>query len=213
MNRSELYPKVFLWLMIGLLITFITGYVVSLNEIMMYNILKGGSYILLIILEIGIAIFFSARLGKMSKLTAIVCYTLYSFLTGLTFSTVFVAYKISSVMTVFLIAAVVFGLFAVIGFVTKKDVSKWSTYLLMALIGIILASIINIFIGSSAIEIVITILGILIFIGYIIFDIKQVEYFSEYNQEVAPIYGAFQLYLDFINLFVYLLRLFGNNRD
>ncbi len=213
MNKKELYPKVFTWLFVGLLITFMTGYSLSLNEQLTYNILSGSTYIILVVVEFVVAIFFSMRLAKMSKITATICYIIYSFLTGLTFSSIFLVFKLSSIMLVFLVTSITFGIFAIIGYTTKKDITSWSNYLLMALLAVIIATIINIFFKSPMFDLIITIISIIIFLAYVVYDIKRAEFLTSYNEEAGPIYAAFQLYLDFINLFVDLLRLLNNNSD
>lgn len=212
-NKNEIYPKVFTWLFVGLLVTFLTGYALSLNLDLVIDLLSGGSYIILIVAEFAVAIFFSLRLSKMSKTTAIICYLLYSFLTGITFSTIFIAFAIESIMLVFVVTAVLFGIFALIGYTTKKDLSSWSTFLLMALLGVVITGVINIFLQIPALEFVITIISILVFLAYTIYDMKKLEMLTNYNPESGPIYGAFQLYLDFINLFLDLLKLLGKAND
>lgn len=212
-NKNELYPKVFTWLFIGLLVTFITGYALSINMGLLSSLLTGGSYIFLIIAELAVAIFFSVRLPKMSKMTAIICYLLYSFMTGITFSTIFIAFAMESIMLVFVVTAIIFGIFALIGYTTKKNLASWSTFLLMALLGVIVTSIINIFLQIPQLDFIITLISIVVFIGYIIFDMKRVEFLANINEESGPIYGAFQLYLDFINLFLDLLKLLGKAND
>lgn len=212
-NKNELYPKVFTWLFVGLLVTFITGYALSLNLDLVNSILSGGSYFILILVEFAVAIFFSVRLGKMSKMTAILCYLLYSFITGITFSTIFIAFAIESIMLVFVITAILFGIFALIGYTTKKDLSSWSTFLLMALLGVVITSVINIFLQIPTLDFVITLISIVVFLAYIIYDMKKIKLLADYNPESGPIYGAFQLYLDFINLFIDLLKLLGKAND
>ncbi len=213
MERNELYPKVFMWLTLGLLITFVTGYTVSLNTTMLQNILKGGSYMLIVVIELVIALYFSFKLNSMNKLTASICYILYSFVTGITFAAVFALFELSSIMSIFLVTSVVFFIFGFLGYTTKKDLGGIGNFLFMSLIGIIVTSIINLFLGSTILEILITIVGVIIFIGYIMYDMKKIEYLASYNEEAGPIYGAFQLYLDFINLFIDLLRLVGKAKD
>lgn len=212
-NKNELYPKVFTWLFIGLLVTFITGYALSINMGLLSSLLTGGSYIFLIIAELAVAIFFSVRLPKMSKMAAIICYLLYSFMTGITFSTIFIAFAMESIMLVFVVTAIIFGIFALIGYTTKKNLASWSTFLLMALLGVVVTSIINIFLQIPQLDFIITLISIVVFIGYIIFDMKRVEFLANVNEESGPIYGAFQLYLDFINLFLDLLKLLGKAND
>ena len=208
------FSKMFLWLFIGLLITFGLGYVLSLYPVTMVKLLGGYKYLIICLVEIGVAIFFGARLQKMSKTTAIICYTLYSILTGITFGAIFVVYKLSSIMSVFLATSIVFLIFAIIGYVVKKDLSKLGMWLLMALIGTIVVSIINIFIGSNVLYTVISIIAILIFLGYVVYDMNTAErLMEEVGEDKGAIFGAFQLYLDFINIFIRLLQLFGDLKD
>ena len=211
---QEKYPKVFTWLFIGLIITFLTGYSLSLYPYAALRLNSGGTYIILAIIEIAIAIFFSTRLHKMSKLTAIICYIIYSFLTGITFGVIFLAFKLSSIMSIFLITSIVFLAFAVIGMTTKKDLSKMSMWLLMSLLAILVAGIVKIFLKSSMLDLIITIIYTIVFIAYIIYDMKNAEYIiREVGEDKGAIYGAFQLYLDFINLFINLLKLLGKAND
>ena len=151
----------------------------------------------------------------MSKQTAIFCYLLYSFITGITFSILFIAFELKSLILVFLVTAIVFGLFALFGTVTKMSLDKLGNILLMMLIGIIIASIINIFVGSSTADLVLCILGMIAFIGYVAYDTKKLPVlFDSLGEDKGAIFGAFQLYLDFINIFIYLLQLIGgNDRD
>ena len=151
----------------------------------------------------------------MKPLTAKILFCAYSFLTGLTFSSIFVIYKITSIVYVFGITALLFLIFALIGYFTKIDLSKIGVYLFMALLGVILCSIINIFVGSGTFDLVITIVCLLVFIIYIAYDMQVIKrnlYLIPEEDNLA-IYGALQLYLDFINIFLRLLRLFGNSRD
>ena len=168
---------------------------------------------IVVILELAVAIFFSIRLPKMSKLTAVVCYILYSFLTGLTFSVLFVEFKIASIIMIFLVTAIVFAIFSVIGFVSKTNFNGIGKYLFMALCIVVVTSIVNMFIGSNTFNLIITIISAIIFIAYIMYDMNKIEMLTSINEDAGPIYAAFQLYLDFINLFIDLLRLFGESKD
>lgn len=213
MEIKEVYPKVFTWLFVGLLVTFITGYSLSLNKELLYG-LSGGVSVVLLVIEFAVAIFFSLRLHKMSKTTAVICYLLYSFITGISLSGIFIIYKMSSIIFVFLVAALLFLVFAVIGKITKVDLSKIGTFLFMGLLAVIILSIINVFLGISGLAFIILIVSILIFLGYIAYDMKCIpNLVSMVGIEKAAVFGAFQLYLDFINLFIDLLRLFGKSDD
>ncbi len=210
--ENKIYSKVFTWLFIGLLVTFGSGYILSLYPNAVINIMGGTGYIIAIVIELAVALLFGFRITKMSKNTAIFCYLLYSLVTGVTFSTIFLAFELTSLMMVFGITAVVFGVFAFFGMVTKLPLYKISSFLLMGLIAIILASLINLFIGSSSLDFGICIIGVAIFIGYIAYDMKMLPtLYNQIGEEKGAIYGAFQLYLDFINLFIRLLQLFGNS--
>ena len=213
---EKIMPKVFLWMFIGLLITFLTGYYVASHEFATMKILGGYKYIFLVILEFAIVIFLSARITKMSPTTAKISFLLYSIVSGLTFCGIFLVYSLSSVMYVFLITAIIFGIFAFIGYVTKIDLTKIGTYLIMALIAIIICSIINIFINSNTFEFILSIISIIIFVGFTAYDVQKIQRMSNYNlipEENLAIYGALELYLDFINLFIDLLRIFGKNNN
>ena len=212
--EKSVYPKIFMWMFIGLLITFGTGYFVATSEEMLTAVFSSGIYFILIIAELATVIFLSSRIQKMSVTTARLSFILYSFLTGLTFSSIFVVYKLSSILFVFLIAAVVFLFFAIVGAVTKIDLSKLGTILLMMLVGIILCSLLNAFIGSENFDIALCIISLIIFFGFIAYDMQKIRRLSgQFDEDKLAIIGALELYLDFINIFVDLLRIFGNSRD
>ncbi len=209
---NDILKKTFGWMFIGLLVTFITAFVSSVNENIAYSIYN--MYLVLAIVEIGIVIFLSARITKMSPTTARIAFLLYSFVTGLTFASIFLYYEISSIILVFLITAIMFGVFAAVGYTTKLDLTKLGTYLLVGLISIIICSIINIFIGGSAFVIVLSVLSIIVFLAYTAYDIQKIKYLEDYmDEDNLAIFGALQLYLDFINIFIDLLRIFGSRRD
>ena len=213
-ESNKVFSKVFMWMFIGLAITFGIGYYVSVNPNMLFNVF-GSYYLVLAIAEIVVVIWLSARIRKMKPMTAKILFCLYSFLTGLTFSSIFVVYEISSIIYVFGITAILFLIFALIGYFTKIDLTKIGVYLFMALLGVIICSIINIFVGSESFNLGITIVCLIVFIIYIAYDmqiIKRNLYLIPEEDNLA-IYGALQLYLDFINIFLRLLQLFGRNRD
>lgn len=212
-ENNQIFTKVFMWMFIGLLVTFGTGYYISLNSNMFYNVFA-KYYLILAIIEIGVAIFLSVRIRKMSSMTAKILYLLYTFLTGLTFSAIFVVYEVTSIIYVFGISALIFGIFAAIGYFTKIDLSRIGVYLMMILIGIIICSIINIFVKSEAFNLGLVIAALIIFIIYVAYDIQVIKknMYGIPDEENLAIYGAFQLYLDFINIFIRLLELFGNRK-
>ena len=213
-ESNRIFSKVFLWMFIGLAITFGVGYYVSANEIMLYNIFS-KYYILLAIAEIVVVIWLSARIRKMKSMTAKILFCLYSFLTGLTFSSIFIVYHITSIIYVFGITALIFLIFALIGYFTKIDLTKLGVYLFMGLLGVIICSIINMFVKSGTFDLTLTIIALIIFIVYIAYDIQIIKrnLYTFEEQDNLAIFGALQLYLDFINVFLRLLRLFGRSRD
>ena len=148
---NKIFSKIFFWMFIGLAITFGIGYYVSLNGNMLYNVFS-KYYIFLVIAEIAVVIWLSARIRKMSPTTAKILFCLYSFLTGLTFSSIFVLYQITSIISIFGITALIFLIFALIGYFTKIDLTKLGVYLFMGLLGVIICSIINMFVKSGTFD-------------------------------------------------------------
>lgn len=216
MNKQTLLSKVFMWMFIGLLVTFLTGYLVSLNPNMLLSLFGGVGYVFCVICELLLVIFLSARISKMSPTTAKVSFLLYSFVTGLTFASIFIVYELTSIIYVFLITALVFGVFAFIGSSTKLDLTKTGTYLLMALLSVLICTILNMFIKSSSFDFVISVISVLIFIGFTAYDVQRVLRLYDNNvlpEENLAIYGALDLYLDFINIFLELLKFFGKDND
>lgn len=212
--ENKIFSKVYGWMFIGLLISFITGYYVSTQPNIIYNLFSKGMFFILVLVEIGLCIWLSAGIRKMQTSTAKILFGLYSFVTGLTFSTIFVAYRIDSIIMVFGITALAFAIMALIGTFTNIDLTKLGTILFMGLLGIIIASLINIFLGSQTLDLGIIIIGIIIFTLYIAYDVQKVKYIAQtLEEDKAAIICAFELYLDFINLFIKLIRLFGKSRD
>ncbi len=208
---NKILTKVFSWMSIGLLVTFLTGYVVSTSENMLYSMVN--NFWLFVIIEFALVIILSARITKMNPLTAKIMFILYAFVSGVTFSSIFVAYDLSSIIYVFLITSITFGILSFIGYRTNVDLSKLGTYLFMALIAIILCTIVNMFVGGDTFSLIICSISILVFMGYTAYDVQKVMRLSEViDEENLAIYGALQLYLDYINLFLDLLRLFGGSR-
>ena len=165
-ENTELYPKMFTWLFIGLLITFASGYALSMNELMMLQVLSIGIFPIAII-EIVIAFVLGLRLQKMNPLTTKILYIVYSVLTGITFSTIFVAFQMGSLLSIFIISAIIFGLLAFYGYTTKKDLTKLGTIIFIGLIGILIGSLLNMFIfKSAAMDTGLAIIGVLVFVGF-----------------------------------------------
>ena len=210
----KIYSKVFFWMFLGLLVTFITGIYVSTNENILIFLFQNNGFIFAIIAEFITVIFLTARIRKMSPTTARISFLLYSFLTGLTFSSIFLVYELSSIMLIFLVASLLFGVFALIGNYTSLDLTKLGTFLLMMLFGVIICVLINIFLDNSTFDIIISSISVIVFLGYTAYDMQKVKLLEdEMDEDNLAIYGALQLYLDFINILLDLLRLFGKSRD
>ena len=211
---NNLFSKVFLWLAAGLFISFGVAFYVSTNENLVYNIFT-KYYIWIIILELVLAFVLSLCITKLSKAMTIVLYIGYAAVTGLTLSSVFLAYELSSIIMIFLMTSIIFALLSVYGYITKKDVSKIGPILFFGLIGIIIVTILNIFVfKSSSFDTWISIISIIIFLGFVVYDINLIKRrMYDIDDDKLAVYGAFQLYLDFVNIFLDLLRLFGESND
>ena len=216
-----LMGKVYLWMTLALAVTGLTSlYVASSPGLVQSIFASRGTFWLLVIAELALVFILSARIMKMSFSTAGIMFALYSVLNGVTMSFIFIAYTSTSIATAFFVTAGMFAAMSFIGFVTKKDLSSFGSFFTMALIGLIIASVVNIFLNSSVMYWIITYVGVLLFVGLTAYDtqkIKQmlIEYGDEVNdstQKLALI-GSLSLYLDFINLVLYILRLFGNNKE
>ena len=208
---SNVYTKVFGWLGIGLLLTFAVAF--GMSSYVDRAAIVGFSTIS-IIAELGIAIVMGLCLQKLSPTACTVLYLIYCIVSGVNFSVIFLTYRVTSIAYVFLITAAIFGLFAFLGKVSKVDFRKLGIYLLFTLLAVIIASIVNVFVGSSELELGLTIICIILFMLYILYDMKVIPNLVEvFGPEKAAVYGAFQLYIDFINLFVDILRLLGKGKD
>lgn len=213
--KNNFYANVFGWLFIGLLLTFGSAILTALSPSLLTFIFSSSGYIALVIAQLVLCVVLSVRIHKMSPIAAKLLYITYTILTGCTFASIFLLFQISSIIFVFLVTAVTFAIFAIIGKTTKIDLSKLGIYLFMSLLAIIILEIINIFIMNNTIDMLTCIVGVVIFFGYIAYDMQKIKQIndSETGNDNLAIIGAFELYLDFINLFIKLLRLFGKERD
>lgn len=203
----------------GLAITGVIAYGVAGSEFSYKLATSPFLYFGLFIVQIAIVFGLSAAINRIPSGVAIGAFFLYSALTGLTFSILFMVFTGASIASTFLICAGMFAGVSVFGYVTKMDLSKFGTYLFMALIGIILASVVNIFLKSPMMNWIISIAGVLVFTGLTAYDtqkIKQMSQTTDFDSEQgkkAAVIGALALYLDFINLFMFLLNLLGSRKD
>jgi FtsH-binding integral membrane protein len=212
--------RVYTWMALGLCATAAVSFYVSTSPRAM-DVLFGGGYapfLILAVAELGIVFYLSARVASLSPTTASTLFFVYSVLNGLTIAPIFLLYTNESLSQVFFTTAGMFGVMSVYGTVTKRDLSGWRDFLMMGVIGLIVAGLINMFIGSERANIVISIMGVLIFTGLTAFDTQKIKALAANvsgNDDTAGKYavlGALTLYLDFINMFLYLLRLFGKKR-
>ena len=211
--------KVYGWMASALLLSGLVAYYTATSETIMTALLTNPFLMIgAIIVELLLVFVLSAAIHRMSVGMAIATFFLYAAVTGFTLSTVFLAYTVASLASTFFITAGMFGVLAVVGSFVKADLSVLGRFLLFALVGLILASIVNIFLQSPLLYWITTYAGVLIFSGLIVYDtqkLNQLALAMPTDSEEAYKYsirGALSLYLDFINLFLYLLRLFGNRR-
>lgn len=217
---GELLKKVYLWMTFALAVTGLTALYTVGNPGLMQQIFQGATPWLLIIGELVVVMVLSARIMKMSFTTAGLMFVLYSLLNGLTFAVIFLLYTEESIAGVFFITAGTFAATSLVGYTTKRDLSKMGSFLMMALIGLIIASVVNIFMQSTLLYWIVSYVGVLVFVGLTAYDTQKIKTIlstlggvdGETQNKIA-LMGSLTLYLDFINLFLYLLRIFGDRRD
>ena len=212
LSMSAAFPvlmrKVYVWMTLALVITGVTAYGVATSPGLMMAIATNKLLFWgLIIAEFGLVVAISAAINKLSLMTATLLFVLYSVINGATLSFIFAIYTMSSIASVFFITAGTFAVMAVIGYTTKKDLTSMGKILFMALIGIIIATIVNIFLKSTGLEMIVSYLGVLIFVGLTAYDSQKIKQMllmapdaGEGAQKIALL-GALSLYLDFVNLF------------
>jgi FtsH-binding integral membrane protein len=181
------------------------------------TILQGPLFWVLLLAPLGLVFFLSFRIDRLSAGTAMALFFAYAGLIGITMSTIFIQFTATSITRVFFITAASFGALSLYGYTTKRDLSPFGSFLIMGLIGIIIASLVNIFLASSALQFVISVVGVLVFAGLTAWDTQKIkEMYSAMDDGTVAgrkaVMGALALYLDFINLFMMLLRLFGDRR-
>ena len=209
--------KTFGWMALCLLITALAAMGV-VNSGLFYQIASSGAMWLLIIAELVVVFVLSARIHKMSVTTATIMLIVYSALNGATLSVIFVVYSLGSIAKTFFITTGMFGVMALVGATTKRDLSKMGSILFMALIGLIIASLVNLFLRSSGLDWIISLIGVVLFTALTAYDVQRVkrlatetDLYDDTQVGRLAVISALSLYLDFINLFLYLLRFFGRN--
>lgn len=218
--QTALFRSVYLWMTLALVITgFVAMYVaksyalismIAQNSIMFWGIL---------IAELGLVMYMSARINRISFTTATLLFIAYSVLNGVTMSILFMVYTLSSIAITFFVTAGTFGAMALFGYVTKKDLTRIGSLCIMGVIGLIIASVVNLFLQNSMMDMIISYVGVLLFVGLTAYDSQKIKQLlggddievNETTQKIA-LMGALTLYLDFINLFIYLLRILGDRK-
>ncbi len=219
-SYSTLIRKVYLWMTLALTVTGLTSYYVATSPSMMYAIFSNSILFYgLMIAEVALVVILSARIEKLSFPVAAGMFTLYSVLNGVLMASIFVVFTMSSIASTFFVTAGMFCVMALIGTFTKTDLTKMGGILMMALIGVIIASLVNIFLGNSTLELIISVAGVIIFTGLTAWDAQKIKNMlatngdtGEWGQKLAVL-SALSLYLDFVNLFLYLLRFLGKRND
>lgn len=216
---TALFKSTYMQMAAALTVTALTSYFLSQSAAFLATFLGNSALMwIAIIAELGVVIWLSARLHAMSMTMATILFIAYSVLNGVTLSVIFLVYEPEVIALTFAVTAGMFAVMSIIGYTTRMDLSKVGGILLMALVGIILASVVNIFLGSETLYWVITYIGVLVFVGLTAYDTNKLrQIYTQYGAvnetgHKLALMGALTLYLDFINLFLYLLRIFGNRR-
>jgi len=212
--QNKLIPKTFYWMFLGLLGTAIVSWYTYESGLYL-KILLSNSFSILLIAEIIVVLLFSFLFRKLPATLVAILYFIYSMINGVSISLIFVIFELSSVIYLFIASALLFGCLALYGYKTENDLSNWRTILFGTLIIGLILSIINLFIGNSILDIILDWVILATFCGITIYDmnkIKQLQYEEDLQQDKLHIYGAMQLYLDFINIFLRILSIFGKRK-
>ena len=218
--QATLLRNVYLWMTLALIITgFVAMYVAKSYTLVNMMIQNSMMFWGVLIAEVALVWYLSARIYKMSFTTATILFIVYSILNGVTLSILLLVYTASSIATTFFVTAGTFGTMAIFGYITKKDLTRIGSLCIMGVIGIIIASLVNLFLQNSMMDMVISYIGVLLFVGLTAYDSQKIKRLlsgddievNEVTQKIA-LMGAMTLYLDFINLFIYLLRILGDRK-
>lgn len=216
-NVNKVMRLVYVKMLLAMLVTAVTSMYVTSNETLLMLIYgKPMVFVGLLISQVIVVISLLGRLQKMNTITASLLFYLYSVLTGVVFASILLVYTATSIANTFFITAGVFGAMSVYGYFTSNDLSKMGSLLIMGFLGLIICSVVNIFLKSQPMEWLISFVGVLVFIGLTAWDTQKIKAAAAHAEgddvkRLATI-GALELYLDFVNLFIYLLRFFGNDR-
>ena len=212
---NKFFTKTFFWMFLGLLGTAIVAAYTYYSGLW-FKIAFSNALPIVAIAELVAVLVFTFLFKKMSPTVAGIVYFVYAFLNGVTLSSIFALYELNSIIIIFVATAAIFGILAFIGYKTNKDLSNWKTILMVVLIVGIVASLINLFVGNEMLDLGITWVMLILFFGITIYDMNKIKMLAQepdLNQDKLYIYGALELYLDFINIFLRLLRLFAKYKD
>ncbi|MDE7356561.1 MAG: Bax inhibitor-1/YccA family protein [Rikenellaceae bacterium] len=217
-GATSLLKNVYTWMCMALAITGLVSLFTASSAVMI-NFLFSSKFVFFgcLLVEFGVVVYLVSRVENMSFSAAMFWFVLYSVLNGLTLSVIFLVYTATSIAGTFFISAGMFGAMSIFGYVTKKDLSSWGSMLTMLLIGLVIALVVNMFLNSSTFNLIISIVGVVVFTLLTAYDTQKIKNIlsgaeaDEHSKKLALI-GSLSLYLDFINLFLYLLRFLGNRR-
>lgn len=219
---AQLMRNVYLWMALGLVMTGLTAMTVAKNEPLVYSIVSNGVLFWgLAIAEIALVVILSAAINRLSFATAGIMFAAYAILNGVTMSVIFLAYTMESIAQTFFVTAGTFGAMSLLGYFTKRDLSTVGRILFMALIGLIIATVVNLFFHNSVVESVCNYAGVIIFVGLTAYDTQKIKQMMLAGTNGGAdgtmlsklaLLGSLTLYLDFVNLFLYLLRFFGRRK-
>ncbi len=217
MHVSRVMKNVYVRMFLALLVTALTAWFVPTIPGIGELVMSRGGYLTLAIVEIGLVIGISAGINKLSSPVATLLFFLFAIVNGATLSIIFMAFSPESIMKTFLITAGTFGAMSIYGYFTNKDLTRIGSFLFMALIGLVICSVVNIFMHSDGLSWIISLAGVIIFLGLTAWDTQKIKQMAMQMPDATDgrlaTIGALSLYLDFINLFLYLLRFFGSSRD
>lgn len=218
--QASLFRSVYVWMTLALVITGFTALYVAKSYTLLNLMLQNQMVFWgVLIAELGLVFYMSARINRISFTTATILFIVYSILNGVTMSMLFLIYTMSSIATTFFVTAGTFGAMALFGYATKKDLTRIGNLCIMGVIGLIIASLVNMFLHNSMMDLIISYVGVLLFVGLTAYDSQKIKQMlsgedievNETTQKIA-LMGALTLYLDFINLFLYLLRILGDRK-
>jgi hypothetical protein len=218
---NQFIYSVYNWMAIGLALTGFFAFFVASSQTMLELIFTTPLFGVMIIAELGMVFYLSSRVHKMAASTATFLFLFYAALNGATLSSIFLRYTMSSIASTFFICAATFVVCSIYGMVTRRDLTSFGGFLFMGLIGIIIASLVNLFIQSSAMAMIISYIGVFVFVGLTAYDTQKLKMMALTQPDgldgavvrKGAIMGALSLYLDFINLFLMLLHILGGSRD